>query len=465
MPPKKQQQASKKTEQKKKEKVIEDKTFGLKNKKGAKQQQFIKNVTHQVKFGGQKSAKQVAKEQEDSKLKKKDTKKKEQDELNMLFKPVQKISKGADPKSIICAFYKQGQCKKGDKCKFSHDLTMERKAEKRSLYVDIRDDEKQADSMDNWDDAKLAEVVEQKHGAAENKRTTTEIVCKHFLQAIEDGKYGWFWSCPNGGDKCMYRHALPPGFVLKKHKKKDQSEEEEKITLEELIEEERARLGGDLAKITLESFMEWKKKKIQEKKKKRDADTKKRKEDFKQGRSLGVSGREVFEFKPELADADDEGADDTKYVREEEDEEQEQGEAKELTLEALAASAISSSDNTNCTVATSHLRSGTKSQTQPNLLPNHGDGDNKNKNISELNGPLQNNEDDESNKLDQAAALPTKVDDTDAAIAAAQSALVDDSGVQIDEQLFTDDVPVDEQLFDAELEDLEGEIDTLDLQD
>lgn len=55
MPPKKQAQAggSKKAEQKKKEKIIEDKTFGLKNKKGAKQQKFIKAVTHQVKFGQQ----------------------------------------------------------------------------------------------------------------------------------------------------------------------------------------------------------------------------------------------------------------------------------------------------------------------------------------------------------------------------------------------------------------------------
>lgn len=48
---------------------------------------------------------------------------------------------GVDPKSVLCAFFKQGQCTKGDKCKFSHDLTIERKCEKRSLYVDERDDE------------------------------------------------------------------------------------------------------------------------------------------------------------------------------------------------------------------------------------------------------------------------------------------------------------------------------------
>lgn len=34
----------------------------------------------------------------------------------------------------------------------------------------------------------------------------------------------------------MYRHALPPGFVLKKDKKKEEKDEE--ISLEELIENE-----------------------------------------------------------------------------------------------------------------------------------------------------------------------------------------------------------------------------------
>ena len=45
-------------------------------------------------------------------------------------------------------------------------------------------------------------------------------ICKHFLDAVENNKYGWFWSCPEGGTNCKYRHALPPGFVLKKDKKK-----------------------------------------------------------------------------------------------------------------------------------------------------------------------------------------------------------------------------------------------------
>ena len=110
---------------------------------------------------------------------KKDEKKKELDVLNQIFKPVQKVEKGADPKSVLCAFYKQGQCSKGDKCKFSHDLSMERKSEKKSVYVDMRENE---DSMENWDEEKLKEVVAKKHGEREKKLPPTEIICKHFLE-------------------------------------------------------------------------------------------------------------------------------------------------------------------------------------------------------------------------------------------------------------------------------------------
>ena len=38
-------------------------------------------------------------------------------------------------------------------------------------------------------------------------------ICKHFLDALENSKYGWFWECP-GGPKCHYKHAVPPGKIL-----------------------------------------------------------------------------------------------------------------------------------------------------------------------------------------------------------------------------------------------------------
>jgi len=60
-------------------------------------------------------------------------------------------------------------------------------------------------------------------------------VCKYFLDAVEKKQYGWFWVCPNGGN-CHYRHALPPGYVLKSQMKALLEEESEKITIEEEIE-------------------------------------------------------------------------------------------------------------------------------------------------------------------------------------------------------------------------------------
>lgn len=61
-------------------------------------------------------------------------------------------------------------------------------------------------------------------------------ICKFFLDALENNKYGWFWECPNGASKCHYRHALPPGFVLKKDKKKE--DKTEAISIEDLVEKQ-----------------------------------------------------------------------------------------------------------------------------------------------------------------------------------------------------------------------------------
>jgi hypothetical protein len=69
---------------------LQDKTFGLKNKKGAKQQRFIQQVQHQVKSGGN------VKKPEDVKKLEKEKKLKDQKEMNLLFRPVaaQKVEKG-----------------------------------------------------------------------------------------------------------------------------------------------------------------------------------------------------------------------------------------------------------------------------------------------------------------------------------------------------------------------------------
>ncbi|XP_051236471.1 zinc finger CCCH domain-containing protein 15 [Dicentrarchus labrax] len=428
MPPKKPAQpaGNKKTQEKKKEKIIEDKTFGLKNKKGAKQQKFIKNVTQQVKSVRPGDA---------DKTNKKTDKKKELDELNELFKPVvaaQKVSKGVDPKSVLCAFFKQGQCTKGDKCKFSHDLSMERKCEKRSVYVDERDEELEKDTMDNWDEKKLEEVVNKKHGEAEKKKAKTQIVCKHFLDAIENNKYGWFWVCPGGADVCMYRHALPPGFVLKKDKKKEEKEDE--ISLEELIENERAALGADVTRITLETFLAWKKRKRQEKVDKAREEMEKKKADFRAGKSLVVSGREVFEFRPELVDDDDAEADDTRYVSDEEEDDMEEISSTEFQDIDLSRFVPQEVDNTGITVASTD-RFTSRKKTQPTETDNE----------ELLNGACGGAE---ANGLSGAEGGG------------------EDGGGEEDEEEEEEEVPVDENLFTGEdLEELDEELNTLALED
>ncbi|XP_060879905.1 zinc finger CCCH domain-containing protein 15 homolog [Metopolophium dirhodum] len=325
MPPKpKAQGTSKKADAKKKERVIEDKTFGLKNKKGAKQQRFIQQVEKQVKSGG------LVRKADD---KKKDDKTK--DELGLIFKPVQKVEKGADPKSVLCAFFKQGQCAKGSKCKFSHDLATEKKAEKRSMYVDLRDGEEN-DTMENWDEDKLKEVVDKKHGETDKKHPSTDIICMFFLEAVEKSKYGWFWSCPNG-TSCIYRHALPPGFVLKKDKKKDDKKDE--IQLEDLIERERAALNSvKFTRVTLESFLAWKKRKVREKKDAIIKDEEKKRTDYKAGRQIGLSGREMFSFNPEMAigDSMDDGEEAfDAYIRDEDEDVDGNVKVREIQLETL----------------------------------------------------------------------------------------------------------------------------------
>lgn len=68
-------------------------------------------------------------------------------------------------------------------------------------------------------------------------------------------RFGWFWECPNGGEKCQYRHALPPGFMLKSQRKAaEEAEKANQISLEEFLEVE-VRTGSDsLDSIALTSY-------------------------------------------------------------------------------------------------------------------------------------------------------------------------------------------------------------------
>lgn len=177
---------------------------------------------------------------------------------------------GEDPKSILCQFFKVGKCKKGDKCKFSHDLNIENKAAKRSLYTDTRDDKKEEENMENWDQETLEKVVAENAKQIKNQ-SRSKTICKYFLDAIEREVYGWFWKCPNGGNDCPYRHALPEGFIFKTRKQKEleasqkaelSAVDKELLQLEKL-EELRAHLPTTgLTPVTPETFAKWKEDRI-----------------------------------------------------------------------------------------------------------------------------------------------------------------------------------------------------------
>lgn len=124
-----------------------------------------------------------------------------------------------DPKFVLCPMFKQGMCSKGKKCKNSHDLTT---AQTKLTSIDIYSDPR----------AKLGKMPD------------TIITCTHFIAAVEKDLYGFNWLCPKGGDECQYRHMLPQGYVLDRDSKKG-PEEDDDMTLEEHIEEDREKLIHD----------------------------------------------------------------------------------------------------------------------------------------------------------------------------------------------------------------------------
>ncbi|KAH6621064.1 hypothetical protein B0J18DRAFT_431440 [Chaetomium sp. MPI-SDFR-AT-0129] len=286
-------------------KAVEDKTFGMKNKKGAVAKKTIAQL--EASSSSQQKRKDAEKAAREREKKAAEDAKRENESL--LNKPaqIQKVPFGVDPKTVVCIFYKKGNCEKGKKCKFSHNSDMDRKTEKINLYQDTRADEeekKKQETSADWDEEKLRTVVLSKKG---NQRTSTDKVCKFFIQAIEEGKYGWFWICPNGGDKCMYKHALPPGFVLKT---KEQRAAEKALmdksplktlTIEEFLESERHKLTGTLTPVTPESFAKWKKERLD----KKAAEEALRKAKEATGRALFESGNWRGDDESEEEDEDE----------------------------------------------------------------------------------------------------------------------------------------------------------------
>lgn len=313
MPPKK--GGDSKAVQKAKDKYVEDKTFGLKNKNKSKVvQKYVQHVSANVKGTND----MIEEERRRQRKMEKERLEQEKREMGALFKPVvakpkiETIQDGVDPKTVLCQYFKAGFCSRGKACKFSHDLALEGKGAKINLYNDPRA-QKDSTNEEEWDDEKLKTAVDDAEARrrADKKMPATDIICKFFLEAVETNKYGWFWKCPNGGEDCHYRHCLPPGFVLKDRTKKKE-DNEFRTLLEEELEEARTLLSTRTP-VTTELFLEWKAKKVQKKKeqmeeKRREAEAAQKK---KGGQKL-MSGRLLFEYRPEIFQDDLDAAD---YVR------------------------------------------------------------------------------------------------------------------------------------------------------
>lgn len=339
-------------------------------------------MVKQAQAGGSKEAR-MAEQRALEKKRAADEKKRAEEEMALLLKTVivqPKLAPGVDPKSVVCEFWRAGQCKKGASCKYAHDLAVERKGPKINLYEDQRDG-KEEEGMEDWTQEELEKAIAQKHGD-EKTQNKTNIVCKFFIEAVEKRQYGWFWSCPNGGKSCQCeqgpgaiyaiykeaaytkirerfesnscsllsrlvlssrlhvlplfhssppsdRHALPPGYVLPSQMKAMLQEEAAKSRdITEILEEERQKCHA-VTKITDDVFKQWRAKKDEERKKKVEDEKAAR---TKAGR---VTGREMFETEGfEARDDDAAGAADD-YAREVD----EDAEAKKMEAEAIKLAA------------------------------------------------------------------------------------------------------------------------------
>jgi len=242
-------------------KVRIDKTFGMKNKGGSSNKRYLAHMKKNEQQGAR------------SRVNKKKAREMEKfAEAKMMGTFVGRVggvkkgmenaaaqraanaeAKNGDKKVKVCAFFAKGLCRRGNKCKFSHDLALLQKATKEDNLINVYED-KRDKRMEDMTREELDKVIQSKERKSENH---TDIICKYFLEALEKQHYGHRWKCPNG-DECIYRHKLPYGYVL-------QAKRENEDGAEESLEEGLARMRREvlfrdnLTPVTPETFAEWKK--------------------------------------------------------------------------------------------------------------------------------------------------------------------------------------------------------------
>lgn len=126
------------------------------------------------------------------------------------------------------------------------------------------------------------------------------------------------------------------GYVLEREKKEleQAGQDDDEMTLEEIIEEERANLNtDDLTPVTKDTFFAWKKRKAEEKQ--RELEEKMKEESKKPSGKNIMNGRALFTYNPDLFEDDDNAADEQTYeeTQEEGDEERKEEEKVEENID------------------------------------------------------------------------------------------------------------------------------------
>ncbi len=119
------------------------------------------------------------------------------------------------------------------------------------------------------------------------------------------------------------------------------------MTLEEKIEEERANLpSAGLTPVTLETFLDWKKRKAERKQKELEAKVKEEEKKGAKGKNV-MSGKALFKYDPNLFQDDEDAADEKIYEEREELEEDQAEETKESYRDLEDREMIKSSTEKN----------------------------------------------------------------------------------------------------------------------
>jgi len=286
--------------EKAKQKIVEDKTFGLKNKNKSKTvQNYIKGVAHQV-GGVQKGGLSAIEQKEFAERAEKKKQKEEEAFLNSLSKTVNVIKQavledGQKAQDVLCEYFKKdGSCPYGDACEFSHDINIEFNQGTFDIYTDLRNVKGGGKEME------MFRLAEERDG--KRKKVQSTIVCKFFLDAIHKKVYGLKWDCPNG-DECQYRHCIPKDYILKsKQAKQEDMTFEEFLNLEEQIDEERTRITQFGRPVTDENYEVWRKARDE----RRDKTRTEKEKEF----ALRQTGIQLFQNsqKNNIVIQDDEGA-------------------------------------------------------------------------------------------------------------------------------------------------------------